>query len=1272
MQHILKKPVTKKLFAIFMAAIMFLCAGFSGYAVDNDDAQEKAHSLTVGTQDVLSALALGALTAEETAEYVVEVPAAVVTGESAQPVLPDDPAIEQKDEKPYDGTSAQPAEGDILPQSAQGAGEPSVDQDMSSEPPSQPESSETSQPVSSEPPQPEAPKQETPAQVFRFQLDKAVIAALERVKLPFGSSLMKAQLAQGLVGQRLVRFFDSGEIAGTDCQAIVVIDPVAKQVKVVAVNPNESGTQSLLLSIVDENGQPLSVNDALQNAVTADKKVLDGTVNEADLPDNALIEVLEVSYVQGAQNSTPTDTSSTSEDTSSTPEETSSEPAVVTPSYVEAPIVQSAFAAREMSTQQTEPASTDASSQQQSSSEETSSEVTSSQQDAPSSDLPESSSKPSGENPSSEPSGENPSSEPSGENPSSEPSPDPIEQEVQTTILLLSATSETVGFTAFAAVPIQVGAGFSATAATVKSAFDINSVQCSKTAQMVSEQDRTYQINLTAWGAAQSVSPVDIVLVLDASGSMPWLMTTPATRTTVSGLPNPNQQGYPHPAPNQYDFDYYKYFVFEGDEYRPIEYLRQVPSGYSGTVQGTGWYRIESTSTGEKSIKPEKLSGNTVVFIKGVNDKTKLDMLKESATDFVANVAATSPQSRIAVVSFNNTGSTLQGLTELNTTGVSAVSGAIDGIRLTGNTNHAAGLTQAKNIIDGIPPNANTRSKYVILFTDGQPVGGSTEQQAKDVATQLKKKSTIFSIGMYGGGLSSSQKQSLEGFLQSLATSASHYYNANSSGLSNVFNTIFANIVNGLTGAVITDVVNERFTLTDASKSALQESGAEITTDDAGCDVITWINQTIPASGSAASGWNQNFEVKAKDNYVGGNDVPTNSAGSHITHPDHSDFSRAFASPVVDVPLRYDVAAKDAYLYVGDTVATDSVKVQLLSAPTETEWQTYEDTQITYSLRSIDTISGVWRPAEDTQYKLAATVTPVSTDGYVPAEFLSDEKQLTVLTPLIELTDTTIFAGEKANLNDRVKSTVWQHRTGASTWNSTIPPAWAYAGLGNGTAPTVSYSYKLRETQQAVTNPTELVLDNETNFSVAASRADVPNAFQFAGYARYQNQDKTTVQQGNDGWFTIFVRNGQITVTKQIDDNWAPHGDPIFVYTLEKLGSDGNYHEVSSDFIRFTGGSVSNWSSSGNTAGTYEQSVVFDRLGAGTYRLTELDTIRYRLNGITLSDNGSQSGSSVVFTIADKTPTGWVKFVNNKWLDSWFSHTDVVKNSFTPYFAKEQ
>ncbi len=1234
MLHNLKKTVTKKMFAVLMAAIMLVCAGFSSYAAD-EGKQETAHSLTVGTQEVLTVLSMGALTEEEIAEFVVEIPAAVVKDEPAQPAVPDVPEEEQKEEKPYDNTSAQPAEHSLSSQEASGEGEFDANPDESSEASSQPESSEA--------PEREAPEKDETAQTFRYQLDKAMIAALMRVKLPFDSNLMKAQLAQGLVGQRLVRFFDSGEIDGTDCQAIVAIDPVTEQVKVVAVNPQESGTQSLILNIADENGQPLRVNDAQQNDMTADKKVLNGTLSEADLPANALVEVLEVQYSVATQSNAPG---------SSMPEESSTEPSADTSSVANTPEVLDAVVPRAMSTAESEPI--DTSSQEQASSEEASSQETSSQPGSSSSEEPSSSSS---EDPGS-------SSEPTGNSPAGEP-------EVQTTILLLSAASEKLELSVFASVPIEVKSGYLATAATVSGTFDINTVQHGKTARLLSEQDRTYQINLTAWAAAQQAPPVEIVLVLDASGSMPWLMTTPATRTTVSGLPNPNQPGYPHPEPNQYDFDYYKYFVLADDEYRPIEYLKQVPSGYSGTVQGAGWYRIESTSAGDKSIKSEKLTGNTVVYVKGDNDKTKLDILKESATDFVANVATASPQSRIAVVTFNNTGNTLLGLTQLNSSGAAAVSGAIRNIRLTGNTNHAAGLTQAKNIIDSI---TNTRSKYVVLFTDGQPVGGSTEQQAKDVATPLKAKCTLFTIGLYGGGLTSSQVQSLEGFLKALATSVSHYYNANSSGLGNVFNTIFANIVNGLAGAVITDVVNERFTLTEASKSALQGSGAVITTDDAGRDVITWTNQTIPASGSEASGWSQSFVVKARDNYVGGNDVPTNSAGSKITHPGYPSFSRVFSNPYVDVPLRYDLAAKDAYLYIGDAVATDSAQVERLKAATPTEWQTYGDTQIAYSLRSTDTQPNVWRPAEDTQYRLAATVTPVSTDGYVPADFLSDEKPLKVLTPLIELSDTTIFAGEKTNLNDRVKNTVWQRKTGGNSWNSTIPPAWVYAGLGSGTAPNINYSYKLRATGEAVAAPTDLMLETQTDFSVTASRADVPDAFPFANYARYQNNDKTPVQQDKDGWFIVFIKNGQITVTKQINDNWAPHGDPVFVYTLEKLDSNGVYREVTSDYIRFTGGSsgVGNWVSSGNTAGTGEKSVVLDRLGAGTYRLTELETIRYRTAGVTASGNGSVNGNSVVFTIANNTPTGWAKFINHKWQNSWFSHTDVVKNSFTPTFATQR
>lgn len=1266
MVHILKDSAAKKCFAVFLAALMFMCAGFSGYTSDTDAEQkgdEKSHSLTISAKEVLEAFERGALTAEETAEYKVVIPPTPAAGDEQETEKPTEssqqesesapesqpeaaPEVASEPEKSYASTSAQPAGEDTSSEEAQGENESSEVSDNSS--------SESSSESSS---QADEPKQED-GQVYSYQLEKSLVEVLNQIKLPYGSNLMKAQLAQSLVGVRLVHFFGSTDTGCAHCQAIVTINPATKQVSVTAINADESKPHTFILNILDENGMPLRVQDAEKNGLTADKRVLDGTVAEANLPADALIEVLEVTYT-GTDSETNNDTTSSQKETSSEPsEESSSQEAEETssqqaeePSIIYEPVQMHSFVAQQdMTTVEEEQTSfEDATSSEDTSSEDTSSQETPSD---------ETSSKEASSDSNDTSSDDQDTSSDTGDVSPSEPKTSD-KPEVQTTILLLSPTSEKLELSMFAGVPIKVETGFSAAAATLSSTFGLSKIHLDKSAELLSEDDRTYQISLAVWGPAQQAAPADIVLVLDASGSMPWLMTVSSEPTTVSKLPNPNQPEWDHPAPDPTNFDYYKYFVFVENEYRPIEYLKanEKPQGYYGEIKGTGWYRIESRSTGEKSIASGKLEGNTVVYVKGENDKTKLDMLKEYATDFVTNVANSSPNSRIAVVSFNNTGTTLCGLTTLNSNGVSTVKSAIQNIRLTGNTKHDEGLKRAREIIDGA--GQSDRSKYVILFTDGEPVG-STKQDAINVAEPLKKKCTLFTIGMYGGGISSNKIRELEDFLKALATSPSHYYNANNSGLGNVFATIFGNISGALSGAVITDVVNERFTLTQASRQALIASGATITTDDQGRDVITWTNQTIPGSGSADSGWKASFVVQARENYVGGNQVPTNSAGSQITHPSYPDASRPFSVPEVDVPLRYDLVGRDAYLYAGDALAADLSK---LDAGSDIDWQTYGDTQIVYSLREVGQQTMPQRPDKDTDFELVATVQPVNTGKYRSTEFVSDNKQLHILTPLIELSDTKIFAGEKTNLNDRVKTPVWQYKTGPNDWSSNIPAQWVYAGAGSGTPPTLSYEFSLRGKGDAVSDPANVILDEKTDFNVLAKRLDVPETYQFSTYACYLNNN---YNQNNDGWFTIDVDNGSIAVTKVITENWAPHGDPIFAYKLEKLGDDGSFHEIASNYVRFTGGSsgAGKWVEGGNTDGTGEKTIVFEKLGAGTYRLTELDSIRYNTKSVTASSNGTVSGKSVVFTIASTSPTGSARYINDKWQSKWYSHTDVVRNSF--------
>ena len=71
------------------------------------------------------------------------------------------------------------------------------------------------------------------------------------------------------------------------------------------------------------------------------------------------------------------------------------------------------------------------------------------------------------------------------------------------------------------------------------------------------------------------------------------------------------------------------------------------------------------------------------------------------------------------------------------------------------------------------------------------------------------------------------------------------------------------------------DIVESRFELTDASKNFLQADGASIAYNSNETTTITWENQSL-------LGWERKFEIKARELYVGGNNVPTNDPNSRV------------------------------------------------------------------------------------------------------------------------------------------------------------------------------------------------------------------------------------------------------------------------------------------------------------------------------------------------------------------------------------------------------
>ncbi|SDM66168.1 vWA domain-containing protein [Acetanaerobacterium elongatum] len=1079
---------------------------------------------------------------------------------------------------------------------------------------------------------------------------------IDQIDIPFGSKTMKADLEEHLKNNLPVRFFDHSDIGCNSCQALVTVNPSTKKLSIIAINSSETETHTFKLSIVNKDNSPLKLKDVSQEVTSAEKKTFDGEIKESDIPAGAEVEIIEV--ITGSESSTASSSqpASSSEAISSSSESSESGSSIGTePSVNEALAASRSFAyaatantshesaASEESSSTSSAGDNSVSSSSDASSEASSSATSSSEQSSTTSSAA-----------SSEVSSAASSSDTSSSSSSSGTGESrPADEVLKTVALVIQTETANLGVQAYAGTDLKVPSGITMLKASQAPLPSPNDVVVDKQATYIPSSDRMYQVSMNAYAPKGNAPTVDIVLVLDASGSMPWLITQPTEEIGLNKL-----QPYTNP-PTQYDFSYYKYFVLSSSSYIPIEYLSTVPNGYSGNVQDNGWYRIESNSNGTKQIKA-KITGSDRIFIKGPTDKTKLEMLQDSAKNFVTSVAAVSPNSKIGVVSFNHDAATLIGMTQMTSSGAASVNSAISNIHLTGDTRHDRGLKFAQTLLE--PLKNDGLNKYVILFTDGEPRASKDENgnpitqdqiesNAISIARSLKldTKLKIFSIGLYDNGISDHWKDFIAGLASS--TGLPYYYDASNSDLNDVFNTIFSGIAQGFTGAVVTDVINERFKLTSGSRAALEAEGAVITTDSLNRDVITWNNQTIPCTGNAATGWKKTFTIQAKENYVGGNQVPTNDDGSQLSFS-NTTIKKVFRRPVVDVPLRYDLDAKDGYFYIGDEVGASARLAGLYQQ--KHQWETYGDTTITYSAVNDSGTPLTGRLTADTPYKLRAMVTPNTPGTYPATSFTSDSKKLYMLSPAITLSDFSIFAGESTNLNERAAAPVWQYKSGPNSYTQKNP-AWVYAGSGISDAPpTLVYSFKNRATNAQVNTP--VTLFEKTNFDILAWRTDIEknSNFNFNLFVRYTNSSKNPPAQGCNGWFTIDVQFGSITVNKQISDNWEPHGDPIFVYKLDRLNATGGVEQSYNDYIRFTGGS------------TGERSIIFDKLPKGTYRLTELDTLRYQLQSI-YAPNGTNisiPGKSVDFSVSKTNKTPYATFVNIKVENKWFSDTDVVKNTF--------
>lgn len=439
------------------------------------------------------------------------------------------------------------------------------------------------------------------------------------------------------------------------------------------------------------------------------------------------------------------------------------------------------------------------------------------------------------------------------------------------------------------------------------------SMDYSKTATVNDWDKRTYDINITAASTSTSTitttekAVADIMLVLDVSGSMDEIIETTEDYRYVA---DNTDDGRNKLATSR------TYYMKINDSYKAMSY---------------GKYKIYT------------------------NQISRLDALKNSVDQFITDTASKSSDSKIGITAFSSNGYGDNGknidLQEAKS-GENSLKDFTNKLKANGGTDPQVGLNDAKNKLDTLKDDG--RPKYVILFTDGMPTGsGNTwsptaQEAAETSATALKTAGyTVYTIG-YGFDDNSREAKFLAGDVTNgypgIASSNCAFTANDATKLGGIFkdiqNTITQDI--SITGATITDIIDPRFEL-------LKDDGTLYTQDDLNNGVsvnggtvslvngnyqIQWTDQTIPNKKNGE--WNKTIKVKAKDNFVGGNNVTTNVSPESKISTGYGDVE--LPQPTVNVKVNLVVKDKDVWIYKGDTVPTNDEILNQLFSESETSY----------------------------------------------------------------------------------------------------------------------------------------------------------------------------------------------------------------------------------------------------------------------------------------------------------------------------------------------
>ena len=296
---------------------------------------------------------------------------------------------------------------------------------------------------------------------------------------------------------------------------------------------------------------------------------------------------------------------------------------------------------------------------------------------------------------------------------------------------------------------------------TYKTHSETDGVVMDKTVTHVS--DDTYKVTLEQYVEGSvtpgTTTPIDVVLVLDVSGSM--------------------DEGF-----GEGDAAYV-------EEYNPKQssnytyYIKDANGRYTGVswcskckefTDGCTWFfgHVAGNKYTPKTSAEDTVPDRVQFF----SSNTKITALKSAVNSFIDVIAKDNPTSKIAIVKFagdktDNVGNDtykegrytynhtqiVQNLTEADTDGAASLKAAVNALTASGATAADYGLEKAIEVFGAANNVPEDRNRVVIMFTDGEPnhdngFDGRVANAAIDKAKTLKNESygaSVYTIGIFDG-----------------------------------------------------------------------------------------------------------------------------------------------------------------------------------------------------------------------------------------------------------------------------------------------------------------------------------------------------------------------------------------------------------------------------------------------------------------------------------------------------------------------------------------